>query len=87
MSRLVGRKLRSARLQNKYTREQVASLLAISVADYSEMEIGRRELIKEDIEDFCNLFGLDKKDLTSKDATILQFKRPNQSENDPNDIA
>lgn len=72
---IIGRKLRAARLKDKFTREQIAGLLAISVSVYADMEEGRRLLTKEEIEDFVNLLGFKKEDLEKQEAQILEFKK------------
>lgn len=51
------RKIRSLRLMNKYTREQVANLLAISNEEYIKLEVGEKNPNRELILDFRCLFG------------------------------
>jgi transcriptional regulator with XRE-family HTH domain len=54
-------KIRSHRIQNKYTREQVVSILAISMQDYIAYETGSKEIPLSLINDFVDLYGQDTK--------------------------
>lgn len=65
----VGRRIRAYRLKNRFTREQVAALLACSLTAYLEMESGVTRLNDSDIEDFCHLYGVDEEWITAQDLS------------------
>ena len=50
--------IRSARISAKFTREQVASILAITVHEYANIEEGNLPLNEQLVDDFVNLFGI-----------------------------
>jgi transcriptional regulator with XRE-family HTH domain len=50
-------KLRSFRLQSKFTREQMNQMLAISLEDYILFETGHRPFTQQFSQDLADLFG------------------------------
>ena len=61
------KKIRAFRLKAKFTREQLANLLAISLSEYSEIEESRKEPNEQFLQDMCDFYGFEmaelKKDL------------------------
>lgn len=55
-----GRRIRSIRLRQKLTREQVCSLLACPLGFYIDLEEGKTDPCDDTVEDFVNLYGLDR---------------------------
>lgn len=54
----ISKRIRAQRLKARFTRDQVAALLAIPLKDYIEMEDGSRKLSENFCEDFSNLYNL-----------------------------
>lgn len=57
------KKIRSLRLQHKYTREQVSSLIAMFNADYIALEEGRMNPDNQLLQDFADLYAVKLQDL------------------------
>lgn len=57
------KKIRSLRLQHKYTREQVASLIAMFNSDYVALEEGRTNPDNQLLQDFADLYKVKLQDL------------------------
>lgn len=55
--------IRSERLKSKYTREQLATLLAISLQEYSDIEEGRSKPSNQFLKDMTDFYGLNIADL------------------------
>lgn len=53
------KKIRAFRLRNKFTREQIANLMAISLREYSEIEEGRANPSQQFIQDVSDIYGED----------------------------
>jgi len=56
-SKDIARRVRAQRLKARFTRDQVASLLAISLPLYIDLEEGNVKLADNFCEDFANLYN------------------------------
>lgn len=73
MTKLAER-IRSFRVKNRLTREQVISILAIPLDDYIALEEGRMEPSEQFIKDMIALWGCDRETLLPKPAEISELK-------------
>lgn len=55
-----GKKIRGLRLRQRLTREQLCSILAWPLSFYIDLEEDRQEPCEDMLNDFMNLYGVDK---------------------------
>lgn len=60
----IAAKIRALRISNRFTREQVCQILAIPMQEYVELEEGTAQITEARIQDFMNLYGVERSQLT-----------------------
>lgn len=78
-------RVRALRLRNRLTREQVCSLLAMSLQEYIEIEEGHTAPDEDFISDLMNLYGVDRNEFLSKDAKISKLTVIKKDEEEDDD--
>ena len=57
MNNLQGERIKTLREENKYTQKQVADFLEIDQSNLSKIELGKRTISMDLIEELCSLFN------------------------------
>lgn len=70
--KLIGSRIRAARLQSGYTQEQAASKLQVTEAYWSRIENGRARINLERLYDICQMFHLNEMNLLNECCTYFR---------------
>lgn len=91
LSNVVGPNLRSLRVANDYTQEQLANFLGITRSAYANYESGDREMPVLLLEKACDLMGVELSQIFNKEeikqSVICAFRANNLSDKDVEEVA
>lgn len=70
VKKTIATKIRGLRLKNRLTREQMCSIMAISLSDYVDLEEGNVTCTEDRVTDFVNIFGVDRSAIVPRSAVV-----------------